>query len=509
MEKDLALRGESAIPRAMLSVIIPVFNERQTIREAIRRVCAVDVPKQIVVVDDASTDGTRQILEALEKDAGEFLRAYPDNRLTFVYQPENRGKGAAIRAAIPRVDEPITIIQDADLEYDPADYPQMIEPILKGRADVVYGSRFSGTHRRVLFFWHAVGNKLLTLISNVFTNLNLTDMETGYKAFRSDILKGIPIRSDRFGFEPEITSKVAKLGCRIYEVPIDYHGRTYAEGKKIGFKDALAALYVILKYWIVEDLYGRNAAGLRTLRIMEGAGHYNSWLFKQCEPYLGKRVLEMGSGVGNITSFLLDRERLLATDVSDGHLRELEREYGGFPNVRVAKLDFNDDRSVQALARSEQVDTVLSMNVLEHIEHDRRALEGCFNVVESGGRLVLLVPAHSALYSDMDRNIEHFRRYDLGALRKMVEEVGFKVVQQRHLNMLGAIGWFVNGRILRRQLIPSRQLRIFDFAIKLLALETLFAPPFGLSILLVAEKPAQAPLRAAQTERTELTEPAR
>jgi predicted SAM-dependent methyltransferase len=189
-------------------------------------------------------------------------------------------------------------------------------------------------------------------------------------------------------------------------------------------------------------------------------------------------------------------------------LRELEREFGGFPNVRVAKLDFNDDRSVQAIVRSEHVDTVLSMNVLEHIEHDRRALEGCFDVLESCGRLVLLVPAHSSLYSDMDRNIEHFRRYDLRSLRKMVEDVGFQVVDQRHVNMLGAIGWFVNGRILRRQLIPSRQLRIFDFAIKLLALEKVFRPPFGLSILLVAEKPVQTTARASRTEAVrELNQP--
>jgi len=475
----------------MLSVIIPVYNERRTIREVIRRVCAVDLPKQIVVVDDASTDGTRQILEALQKDPGELLRPYPDNRLTFVFQPRNRGKGAAIRAGVPHAEEPITLIQDADLEYDPADYPQLLEPILKGRADVVYGSRFSGTHRRVLFFWHSVGNRLLTLLSNVFTNLNLTDMETGYKVFRTEVLKGIPLRSERFGIEPEITAKVAKLGCRIYEVPIDYHGRTYAEGKKIGLKDGLQALYVILKYWLVEDLYDKNTAGVRTLRIMEGAGHYNSWLFQQCEPHLGNRVLEMGSGVGNITSFLLDRERVVATDVVEGHLRELEREFGSFPNVRVARLDFNDPAAVEAIARAEDVDTVLSMNVLEHIENDRRALQGCFEVLRRGGRLVLLVPAHRALYSAIDRNIEHFRRYDLRPLHNMVEGLGFRVVQARHVNMIGAVGWFVNGRVLRRQLLPSRQLRIFDFVIKLLAIEKYFRPPFGLSILLVAEKPVE------------------
>ena len=481
----------------MLSVIIPVYNERRTISEVIRRVCAVDLSKQLVIVDDASTDGTRQILEALQKDASGYLQAYPDNRFTFVFQPRNRGKGAAIRAGIPHAQEPITIIQDGDLEYDPADYPQLLEPILKGRADVVYGSRFAGVNRRVLFFWHSVGNRLLTLMSNVFTNLNLTDMETGYKVFRTELLKGIPLRSERFGIEPEITAKVAKLGCRIYEVPIDYHGRTYAEGKKIGLKDALQAFYVILKYWLVEDLYEKSTAGVRALRIMEGAGEYNSWLFEQCEPHLGKRVLEMGSGVGNITNFLLDRERVVATDVLEPHLRELDREFGNFPNVRVARLDFNDPASVEAIARAEDVDTVLSMNVLEHIENDRRALQGCFEVLRRGGRLVLLVPAHQALYSAMDRNIEHFRRYNLRPLCEMVERAGFRVMEERYLNMLGAIGWFVNGRVLRRQLLPSRQLRIFNFVIKLLALEKWFRPPFGLSILLVAEKPSDASSRPA------------
>ena len=232
----------------MLSVIIPVYNERRTISEVIRRVCAVDLSKQLVIVDDASTDGTRQILEALQKDASGYLQTYPDNRFTFVFQPRNRGKGAAIRAGIPHAQEPITIIQDGDLEYDPADYPQLLEPILKGRADVVYGSRFAGVNRRVLFFWHSVGNRLLTLMSNVFTNLNLTDMETGYKVFRTELLKGIPLRSERFGFEPEITAKVAKLGCRIYEVPIDYHGRTYAEGKKITWKDGVRGVWCTLRY---------------------------------------------------------------------------------------------------------------------------------------------------------------------------------------------------------------------------------------------------------------------
>lgn len=473
----------------MLSVIMPVYNERHSIREIIRRVCLVKIPKQIVIIDDCSTDGTRQILQSFEKGSDKWLKDYPGNRFTFVYQPFNQGKGAAIRAGIGHAREMITIIQDADLEYDPNDYPKVLEPIIKGQADVVYGSRFSGTHRRVLFFWHSVGNKFLTFLSNVFTNLNLTDMETGYKAFRTVLIQGIPLRSNRFGFEPEITAKVAKLGCRIFEVPIDYYGRTYAQGKKIGLKDAFQALYVILKYWLIDDLYTVESAGVRTLRIMEGAGKYNDWLFKQCEPYIGDRVLEMGSGVGNITSFLVDRDHVLATDVADSHLRELERQFGGFSNVKVSRLDFNDPKAADSFIEKD-FDTVLSMNVLEHVENDGTALKVCHGILRPGGRLVLLVPAHNALYCDMDKNIEHYRRYDMGSLSRSVQEAGFKIVHRRHLNMLGALGWFVNGKVLRRQLIPSRQLRLFDFIIKLLALEKWIQPPFGLSILLVAEKQA-------------------
>ncbi|HRY30058.1 MAG TPA: glycosyltransferase [Elusimicrobiota bacterium] len=470
----------------MLSVIIPIYNERHTLREILRRVCLVDIPKQIILVDDASTDGTRRTLQTMEKDISDWTNRYPKNKFLFVYQPRNRGKGAAIREGISRATEPFTIIQDADLEYDPNEYPKLLEPLLRGQADVVYGSRFSGTHRRVLFFWHSLGNKFLTFLSNAFSNLNLSDMETCYKVFRTDIIKGIPLRSERFGFEPEITSKIAKLGCRIFEVPIDYYGRTYAQGKKIGLKDAFQALYVILKYWLIDDLYTTESAGLRTLRIMEGAGKYNDWLFKQCEPYLGNRVLEMGSGIGNITNFLLDKDLVFATDISDSHVKELEREFGHFPNVRVVQLDMSDPATKVGI--KDKIDTIISMNVLEHIENDGQALKNCHELLPKGGKLVLLVPAHQSLYCNMDRNIEHKRRYDLKPLQKQLEDVGFKIQMGHHLNVLGAIGWFVNGRLLRRQIVPSRQLRLFDFFVRFLAYEKRFKPSFGLSILIVAEK---------------------
>ncbi len=220
-----------------LSVIMPVYNEVGTIEEIIRRVKAVDIDKEIVIVDDGSTDGTR-----------EYLQKISDPLIGVFFQEKNMGKGAAVRTGVAEATGDVIVIQDADLEYNPQEYHQLIKPILDGRADVVYGSRFRGSAIRVHLFWHSLGNKILTLFSNMFTNLNLTDMEVCYKMFRAQVIKNIRLRSNRFGFEPEVTAKVARMGCRIYEIPISYAGRDYSEGKKIGWKDALVAFCCILRY---------------------------------------------------------------------------------------------------------------------------------------------------------------------------------------------------------------------------------------------------------------------
>ena len=230
-----------------LSVLVPVYNEEKTLDEIVRRVCAINVPKEIILVDDGSKDRSREILTRLHEEncrAGD-----PLNEIKIVFQPENQGKGAALKTAIAHATGDVLLIQDADLEYDPKDYPNLLQPIQDGVADVVYGTRFAGGGaHRVLFFWHSMGNRILTLLSNMLTNLNLSDMEVGFKVFRAEALKGIELQSKRFGFEPEITVKLAKKGCRFYEVPISYHGRTYLEGKKITWKDGLAALYYMIRF---------------------------------------------------------------------------------------------------------------------------------------------------------------------------------------------------------------------------------------------------------------------
>ncbi len=237
-----------------LTVVVPVYKEITTIHEIVRRVRAVPLKKQIILVDDCSTDGTRELLQ-------EWTRTEPE--LTIAFHEKNQGKGAALRTGFALATGQIVIVQDADLEYDPAQYPQLIQPIVEGKGDVVYGSRFIGESHRVLFFWHYLANKFLTLLSNMFTNLNLTDMEVCYKVFRREVIQGITLKSDRFGFEPEVTAKVARFKvpaadgrperrCRVYEMPVSYNGRDYKEGKHITWKDGFKALWCILRYAVAD-----------------------------------------------------------------------------------------------------------------------------------------------------------------------------------------------------------------------------------------------------------------
>ncbi|MGA2318480.1 MAG: glycosyltransferase [Thermodesulfobacteriota bacterium] len=464
-----------------LSVIIPVYNEINTIGEILSRVLEVDLPKEVIVVDDCSMDGTREFLK--EWEVGRKKESKDEVRI--FYQPQNMGKGAALRSGFKEATGEIVIIQDADLEYHPHEYPKLIEPILDGRAEVVYGSRFLGTPRRVLMFRHTLGNKLLTFLSNLCTDLNLTDMETGYKVFKKEVLEHLLLKSNRFGFEPEVTAKIAKMNYRIYEVPISYSGRDYWEGKKIKWMDGLKAIFSILRY----NFFDSETEDIvyQTLQKMKKLHRYNQWIFLKFRPFLGSRVLEVGAGVGNITKFLLDRELIIATDVEPKYLALLKNTFGKYKKFMIEPLNLSGTELERY--RSYLIDSVICFNVLEHIEQDEKPLKNIFNLLEPRGRLLLLVPSHPWLYGSLDQHLGHHRRYGKKELKNKLETLGFKVIFLKYFNRIGILGWFLNSKILRRKRLPSFQLRIYNLLVPLLKLEKFFPLPFGTSLLAVAEKP--------------------
>lgn len=465
-----------------LSIVMPAYNERRTIREILAQVLAVDLgdlEREVVIVDDGSTDGTRDILRELDGKNG----------VRVLLQTRNLGKGAAVWAGMRASTGDLVVIQDADLEYDPEEYAVLLGPILSGKAEVVYGSRFLGSPHghRVLYFWHTVGNRLLTFMSNVFTGLNLSDMETCYKLMTRGVADRLDLRSQRFGVEPEITCKVARMGVRIYEVPISYNGRTYEEGKKIGWKDAFQAVWTILKYFRWEA--PESDVGAITLRRMGELSVYNRWLHDRFEAWLGSRVLEVGSGVGNQTRFFADRERVVASDIEPHYVRELLNRFEKQGSVRVASFRFPLTEEDRADLERERIDTIVCLNVLEHIEDDAGTLADFLRVLQPGGHLALLVPALPALYGTLDENLRHHRRYEKGALAALVARAGFTVESVRYLNRPGVFGWWLNSRVLRRRVLPRRQLGAFKWIMPLLRAEEKTEPSFGMSLLVLARKP--------------------
>ena len=465
-----------------LSVVIPVYNERYLVRELLRRVLAVQVPGisqiEVVVVDDGSRDGTRDVLR--EVAAGE-------PRIRYFEHAANGGKGAALRTGIREATGDLIVFQDADLEYDPRDYSRLVRPFLEDGADVVYGSRFlPGERRRVLYFRHTLGNRLLTFLSNWFTDLNLTDMETCYKMFRAPLLKSIPIRSSDFAIEPEITAKIAKRGCRVFEVPISYVGRTYREGKKIGWRDAFKALRAILKYWLVDDLYAEDEYGSHILHRLERARRFNRWMADAISPEVGSRVLEIGAGIGNISHALLPRDVYLASDINPHYLDYLANFAVGKPYLEVDRIDLEDAATFAPWVG--RFDTVICLNVLEHVRDPLAALRNVRDALAPGGKLVLYVPQGPELYSSLDEALGHRCRYTKESLRKELDEAGFEVQSLRDFNRAGVGGWWLNGKLLHRRHFSRAQLKVFDLLTPLLRRIDRALPWAGLGILAVARK---------------------
>ena len=465
-----------------LSILVPVFNERPTVAALLQRVLDAPLPceREILVVDDGSTDGSAAILEQVAAE-------HPCVRV--LTHDRNLGKGRAIRTAIPHITGDWALIQDADLEYDAADYDAMLLPAQKGIADAVFGSRFvMGRYRRAMYFWHTVANKLLTLAANLFSGLNLTDMETCYKLIRADILKSLDLRSNRFDIEPELTLKLALWGARVYEVPISYQGRTYAEGKKIGAKDAVVAFLALLKYRFFQKDFSTDRVFM-ALRAIERARSFNRWLFSQFADHLGDEVLEAGCGIGNLTTLLLNRKRLVCLDVEPHYVERVQLAYGHLANVSVRHADLCNDADLEPVAQSGLFDSAIAINVIEHIEDDVAVLKRLFNLLKPGGNLVVLAPQHPCLYS-IDRYIGHYRRYTRAELTAKLEEAGFTVSDAWGFNRVGGFGWRVSGKILRRKTLSPHQILWFERFMPLIRI--LERIPFHkhASLIAIGKKPA-------------------
>jgi SAM-dependent methyltransferase len=469
--------------KALLSILVPLFNEEEFVGTLLQRVLAAPLPdglaREVIVVDDASTDGSDKIVEEIASQHPELVRLYRHER--------NLGKGAAIRTAVEQARGEYCLIQDADLEYDPREYPHLLKPLLDGKGDAVYGSRFMiVAERRVMYYWHAVANRFVTGLCNLVADVNLTDMGTGYKAFRTALLREMPIRSNGFGVEPEITIKLARRGARIYEVPVSYHGRTYEEGKKIRFRDAVAIVWTILRFSLSGDLY--QDPGAKTLHALSAAPRFNRWMADTIRPHVGQRVLEIGAGIGNLTRALIrGRKRYAATDINPEHLARLTSRFPHRPNLEIRSCDLT--RTEDFAPFTGAMDTVICLNVLEHIEDDRGGLGNIYSALDRGGRAILLVPEGQSVFGTIDVALGHFRRYSEAELKGKMEGAGFQVEQIIPFNRVSRPAWFVSGRILKRTSLDWNQMRLYDWFVWLWRRIDRFLPWRPTSIIAIARKP--------------------
>jgi glycosyltransferase involved in cell wall biosynthesis/phospholipid N-methyltransferase len=459
-----------------LSVLVPVYNEQYLVSTSLERLAVLESSPllariQVIVVDDSSKDGSPRVLADFARARGIELRpALPHAprgsgpgtpflrgegkvgkvEWVFLQHAANAGKGAAVRTALERATGEISVIHDADLEYHPRDLLRMVRVFVDEGADAVFGSRFAGGEsRRTLFFRHELGNRLLTSLTNLVSNVNLTDMETCYKAVRTALLKSIPLHSNDFRIEPELTIKLAKREARIFEVPISYSGRTYQEGKKIGWRDGVRALTAITRFWLSDEIFKEDEYGSQILARLGRAPRFNAWMGDTIQPYCGQKVLEIGSGTGNLTRRLVPREQYVASDINPLYLQTLEALTADRPYLDVTHTDVTRGETFPTTEGG--FDTVICLNVVEHVDDDVEAMRNLKSSLAEGGRAIVLVPQGPEIFGTLDEVLGHKRRYTPETLSALATQVGFEVEDILHFNRVGRPAWWLNGKVLRRK----------------------------------------------------------
>jgi glycosyltransferase involved in cell wall biosynthesis len=473
-----------------LSILVPVYNEQYLVRASLERLKLLDQSPlldrvEIIVVDDGSTDQTGAVLSEFQHSLAES----PSDKLQWLFlrHDTNHGKAAAIHTALSQAGCELTVIHDADLEYHPLDLLKMVQVFLDEDADAVFGSRFlASEYRRVLFFRHQLGNRFLTLLCNVVSDLNLTDVETCYKMVSTRLLKSVPLVGKGFDIEMEIIIKLAKRGARVFEIPIRYAGRTYQEGKKITWKDGLRAILAILRFGYSDYIYAEDVHGSQILSRLNRAPRFTKWMADVIRPYVGEKVLEIGAGTGNLTLQLIPRQLYWASDINPLYLTYLENVSRNRPYLRVG---YTDGQAGESYPAGQKFDTVICLNVVEHLEDDLGALQNIRAVLEDGGRAIILVPCGPWLMGTLDEVLGHQRRYTRKHLTELVAKAGFHLDTMLEFNRIGVIAWWLNGRIMRRRSFGLWQIKMLNLMTPVFRGLDKFLPLPPLSLIAVLSKP--------------------
>jgi glycosyltransferase involved in cell wall biosynthesis len=472
--------------RTSLSVLVPVYNEQHLVRASLTRLEVLATSPvleriEVIVVDDCSTDDTPAVLRAV---AAERAGRGGPIAWTFLRHDTNGGKGRAIQTALRRATGEISVIHDADLEYHPKDLVRIVQVFVDEDTDAVFGSRFAGGEvRRVVFYRHELGNRFLTFLCNLATNMNLTDMETCYKAVRTDLLKSIPIVSNDFRLEPELTIKLAKRQARIYEVPISYSGRGYQEGKKINWRDGYRALAAIAGFALSDEIYRADAYRTHLLARRAKATRFNAWMADVIRPFCGDRVLEIGGGSGTFTLQLVPRRTFVVSDANPLHLQRLRALQSDRPYLDVVGCDVEDRSTFPTTPGG--FDTVIGINVIEHVKDDRQALENIRSVMADDGRAILMVPHGLKNFGTLDEALGHQRRYSRESLTELARAGGFEVERLIPFNRLSAPIWFINGRVFKRRSYSALQIRMLNLLVPIIKLFDKISPTSPLSLIAV------------------------